>query len=87
MGRMDRGRGVTAATARERWLSYGLRRWANARTRRNPFGHGKTGTALLNDAADYIDKLEADVQFLVGSRDHWRELAYRYAPEELKANG
>jgi hypothetical protein len=32
-----------------------LRRWATARERRNPGGHGKTGTALLREAADVIE--------------------------------
>jgi len=32
-----------------------LRRWADARERRNPLGHGKTGTKLLREAADVIE--------------------------------
>lgn len=40
-------------------LTKHLRRWANARESRNtPGGHGKTGTALLRDAADRIESLE-----------------------------
>jgi hypothetical protein len=57
-----------ASTLQERWISYRLRRWADARAKRNPFGHGKTGTALLRDAADHIDKLEAEVVRLLDER-------------------
>ena len=39
-----------------------LRRWANARERRNtPGGHGKTGTALLRDAADRLEAVHGNV--------------------------
>lgn len=48
-----------AASMQERWLTYRLRRWADAREKRNPFGHGKTGTALLREAAERIEELEA----------------------------
>ena len=48
----------SSASLQERWLTYRLRRWANARERRNPCGYGKTGTALLREAADRIEELE-----------------------------
>ena len=38
-----------------------LRMWADARDRRNPEGHGKTGTALLREAAELLEAVAADV--------------------------
>lgn len=45
-------------------IVFKLHRWANARERRNPFGHGKTGTALLRQAALRLEQLDQTARLL-----------------------
>ena len=49
-----------------------LRRWADARAERNPWGHGTTGTALLREAADVIDEQDREILRLQGLLDSLR---------------
>lgn len=57
-------------------IAYRLRRWADARDLRNPNGHGKTGTKLLRDAGDEIDRL---VAIREAAQAHIDTMAVRYS--------
>lgn len=64
-------------------LAAQLVRWAAARDRRNPTGHGKTGTELLRDAASRVTELEGALR---DADEHLRMAQDIAGPRPIRSN-